>query len=60
MNSKPIETAGEMAPGDEAKPGTPGTGEMTCLDCHGSGSRGEQQCATCAGSGMIVKAIGGA
>lgn len=60
MNATPTVPGGDMAPGDEAAPGTPGTGEVTCPDCHGSGRRGAAKCDTCAGTGKIVKAIGGA
>ena len=50
-----------MAPGDEARPGTPGTGEDLCPECNGSGktARGEP-CGNCSGSGRIVRGIGGA
>ncbi len=60
MSSKPIDVTGGMAPGDEAKPGTPGTGEMTCPACGGTGRQGDGPCETCAGSGKVVKGIGGA
>jgi DnaJ-class molecular chaperone len=46
-----------MAPGDEAPPGTPGTG--VCPECAGSGRRDGDQCATCLGRGRVVKAISG-
>lgn len=49
-----------MNPGDEAAPGTPGTGEDICPDCHGSGKVNGRQCETCSGSGKIVRGIGGA
>ena len=50
-----------MSPGDEARPGTPGTGEDICPECNGSGktARGEP-CRNCSGTGRIVKAIGAA
>lgn len=49
------------APGDEATPGTPGTGEVQCPKCHGQGKiDGGVECPNCAGSGWIVQAIGGA
>jgi DnaJ-class molecular chaperone len=50
-----------MTPGDEAPPGTPGTGEDICPECNGSGKtpRGEE-CRNCAGTGRIVRGIGGA
>lgn len=49
-----------MASGDEARPGTPGTGEKTCPDCGGSGKRAGRECPTCGGTGKITAAIGGA
>jgi DnaJ-class molecular chaperone len=48
------------ARGDEAAPGTPGTGEDVCPECRGSGKLGARPCPNCNGSGRIVKAIGGA
>jgi DnaJ-class molecular chaperone len=50
-----------MNPGDEAKPGTPGTGEDICPECNGKGrnQRGEK-CPNCGGTGKIVRGIGGA
>jgi RecJ-like exonuclease len=50
-----------MNPGDEAKPGTPGTGEDICPECNGKGktARGEA-CRHCGGTGKIVRGIGGA
>jgi hypothetical protein len=49
------------SPGDEAPPGTPGTGEDVCPECNGSGkaARGGT-CPSCQGSGRIVRGIGGA
>lgn len=49
-----------MAPGDEAAPGTPGTGENLCPDCGGTGIRDEQPCPTCEGTGRVIEGIGGA
>jgi DnaJ-class molecular chaperone len=45
--------------GDEAKPGTPGTGENVCPDCRGSGRMGAQACKTCGGTGKVTEGIGG-
>lgn len=50
----------DMNPGDEAAPGTPGTGEDICPTCHGSGRKDAEACATCGGSGKVIRAIGGA
>ena len=49
-----------LKPGDEAAPGTPGTGENICPVCHGRGRIGNEQCANCAGTGKITTGIGGA
>ncbi|HYZ63334.1 MAG TPA: hypothetical protein VE650_12850 [Acetobacteraceae bacterium] len=49
-----------LNPGDEAMPGTTGTGEDVCPDCHGSGTLNGAECETCGGSGKVVRAIGGA
>ena len=48
-----------MNPGDEAPPGTPGTGEDICAECQGSGKQEGQPCAACGGSGKVTRAIGG-
>lgn len=48
-----------LNPGDQATPGTPGTGEDICPDCHGSGRRTGTRCETCGGSGRVIKGIGG-
>ncbi len=50
----------EMAPGDEAPPGTEGTGEDICPDCSGEGKVDGGDCPECAGSGTVVRGIGGA
>ncbi len=46
-------------PGDEARPGTPGTGEVICPECGGSGRAGEKACANCGGSGKVIQGIAG-
>lgn len=51
---------GEAAPGDEAAPGTPGTGVNICPDCEGTGRLESAPCPTCNGTGRIVEGIGGA
>ena len=50
----------DTAPGDQAEPGTPGTGENICPDCKGTGRLDGRTCQTCQGSGKIVEGIGGA
>lgn len=49
-----------LNPGDQAPPGTPGTGENICPDCNGSGKIDGQPCETCGGSGKIIEGVGGA
>lgn len=48
-----------MSPGDEAPPGTPGTGQDVCPRCGGSGQIDGQTCPECDGTGRIVEAVGG-
>jgi DnaJ-class molecular chaperone len=48
------------APGDEATPGTPGTGENLCRECNGTGELDGSPCPACAGSGKVIQGIGGA
>lgn len=50
----------QMSPGDEAMPGTPGTGEDICDMCHGSGKTiNNADCPNCGGTGIIIQGIGG-
>ena len=49
-----------MNPGDQAPPGTPGTGEDVCPKCNSSGEVDGETCANCEGTGRIVTGIGGA
>jgi hypothetical protein len=52
--------ASRLNPGDEAAPGTPGTGEDLCLECNGTGTKeGGMKCPACNGTGRVVRAIGG-
>ena len=46
-------------PGDEARPGTPGTGENVCPDCGGSGRIGSSECQTCDGTGKVIEGVAG-
>ena len=47
--------------GDEAPPGTPGTGEGICRRCGGSGRiSGGESCPDCGGTGHVTVGIGGA
>jgi len=46
-------------PGDEAAPGTPGTGEAVCRRCGGSGQVQGKPCPECDGTGKVTEGIGG-
>jgi hypothetical protein len=49
-----------LAPGDDAAPGQPGTGEDLCPHCGGSGTMGDgAECAVCAGTGKVIRGVGG-
>lgn len=58
-SAQPGATAG-LNPGDEAAPGTPGTGENICPTCGGMGQAGGQPCQMCGGTGYVIEGIGGA
>jgi phasin len=45
--------------GDQASPGTVGTGENICPQCGGTGKIEGKTCRNCAGTGRIVEGIGG-
>ncbi|WP_222911115.1 hypothetical protein [Pseudomonas sp. DNDY-54] len=47
-------------PGDDAPPGTPGTGENVCPVCNGSGRSEDGECQNCGGTGKVIEGIGGA
>jgi DnaJ-class molecular chaperone len=55
-----VEVVDEMAAGDEAPHGTPGTGEDVCPECNSSGKVDGETCPNCNGTGRIVSGIGGA
>ncbi|MYM68938.1 hypothetical protein GTP45_19155 [Pseudoduganella sp. FT55W] len=52
-------------PGDEAQPGTPGSGEDVCPICQGTGVKPDDDdgegtpCPNCGGTGIITEGIGG-
>ena len=46
-------------PGDDALPGTPGTGENVCPECGGNGKLKGNECPACKGTGKVVEGIGG-
>jgi hypothetical protein len=48
-----------LNPGDDAAPGTPGTGENICPVCGGDGELDGARCAHCGGSGRVIEGIGG-
>jgi len=49
-----------LNPGDQAAPGTPGSGEGICPVCSGSGKTPDgKDCPNCGGSGHIIEGIGG-
>ncbi|MEX0590809.1 MAG: hypothetical protein WD207_06955 [Xanthobacteraceae bacterium] len=50
----------DLNPGDQAVPGTPGTGENLCPKCAGSGRLGRNPCPNCGGTGKVIEGIGGA
>lgn len=59
--SSPSTAQRQMAPGDEAPPGTPGTGEDVCPQCGGTGQVAESgRCPNCQGTGKVTVGIGGA
>jgi RecJ-like exonuclease len=60
MPDPSIDRTRAMNPGDEAAPGTPGTGEDVCPECHGSGRLQSGACRNCGGTGKVIRAIGGA
>lgn len=50
----------KLNPGDQAAPGTPGTGENICPTCKGSGRMEAKPCPTCGGTGKVTEGVGGA
>jgi hypothetical protein len=60
--TRPVAVSGvqSMKPGDEAPPGTPGTGENVCPVCSGRGQVDGRACTNCSGTGKINTGIGGA
>ena len=60
QGARPGAPTAPMAPGDEAPPGTPGTGEDLCRACGGSGQLNGGACPECEGTGKVTVGIGGA
>jgi Protein of unknown function (DUF2934) len=54
------EGGGTANPGDDAPPGTPGTGEDICQVCNGTGRVNGRTCSSCGGDGKVIAGIGGA
>ena len=59
-SGQPTEAARTMAPGDEAPPGTPSTGDDVCPECGGTGRTAKGVCPNCQGKGTVTVGIGGA
>jgi RecJ-like exonuclease len=57
--SSPKPNASDMNPGDDAPPGTPGTGEDVCLECNGTGNVQDGECPNCGGTGKVIKGVAG-
>ena len=51
--------SGKLNPGDDAPPGTPGTGEDVCPQCSGSGKVQGAPCQNCDGTGVVIKGVAG-
>jgi hypothetical protein len=50
----------DLSPGDEAAPGTVGSGDDVCPVCSGSGKNASGgTCPNCRGTGIITEGIGG-
>ena len=49
----------KLNPGDDAAPGTPGTGETVCPQCSGSGKVQDASCPNCGGTGKVIKGVAG-
>lgn len=59
-NSAVIPPDRDLNPGDEAAPGTPGSGENVCSHCKGRGVMEDGgQCPMCGGTGIVIEGIGG-
>jgi hypothetical protein len=58
----PVQVGGtpDLSPGDEAAPGTVGSGDDVCPVCAGSGKNASGgACPNCRGTGIITEGIGG-
>ena len=56
----PVNGGPGLSPGDEAAPGTVGSGDAVCPVCSGSGKNASGgSCPNCRGTGIITEGIGG-
>jgi hypothetical protein len=53
-------TSPVMSPGDQAPPGTPGTGDNICPECSRRGRLHGTRCERCGGTGTVIEGVGGA
>jgi RecJ-like exonuclease len=53
-------TTPDMAPGDQAPPGSENAGENLCPKCSGKGTVNGQSCEHCQGTGKVIEGVGGA
>lgn len=59
-NPVPVDGGQGLSPGDEAAPGTVGSGDDVCPVCSGSGKNASGgTCPNCRGTGIITEGIGG-
>ena len=58
-SAAPFAKVGAINPGDEAAPGTPGSGEDICRQCGGSGQINGGECPACGGTGKVTVGLGG-
>ena len=61
-DGKPTEVAQggpQLAPGDDAPPGSKGTGENLCPECQGTGLVSNVPCQNCNGTGIVIEGIAG-
>ena len=59
MSDTPTTTTEPLKPGDEAAPGSPGSGENVCPKCGGTGQMQGEPCLKCLGTGVVQEGIGG-
>jgi hypothetical protein len=65
-NFDPKNPTRHHTPDDDPEPGTPGTGEDICPECHGTGKQMDKKtgkptdepCERCDGTGIITEGVG--